>query len=171
MVTKKELEARFEISINTVRETLKACGLDTAKEDYTEEEITNYFQEARRLKQEEGLSYAAIAEAFGVTQDDNQQRSSPSASDFSKLIEDDVREEAFDAFRKAATNVMRQGYEQLPRFLLEARQALVQSGEAEEAIRRGVASYQNNYEQGESNGGLSPRRIEQLPSDDDELSM
>lgn len=170
MVTKKELEARFEISINTVRETLKACGLDTAKEDYTEEEITNYFQEARRLKQEEGLSYADIAQKFGVTETGSEQSSSPAATNFSQLIEDDVREEAFDAFRQAATNVMRQGYEQLPRFLLEARQALIQSGEAEEAIRRGVAS----YGQVESNEGLSPRPIEQLPSDgddDDELNM
>lgn len=49
MITKKDLEARFGITDNTVYKTIAASGLDTGKEEYTEEEIEAYFVPARAL--------------------------------------------------------------------------------------------------------------------------
>lgn len=65
MPTKKDLEQRFQISDNTVYKTLKACGLDTAKEDYTEEEIDNHFKVAREML-DSGKRYKDVEEYFGL---------------------------------------------------------------------------------------------------------
>jgi hypothetical protein len=63
-ITKRALGERFNLSHNTVRDTLEACGLDTSRRDYTEEEIEQYFIPARKLI-EEGASYKEVAEKFG----------------------------------------------------------------------------------------------------------
>ena len=65
MPTKKDLEQQFQISDNTVYKTLKACGLDTSKEDYTEEEIENYFQVAREMLSA-GKRYKDVEQYFGL---------------------------------------------------------------------------------------------------------
>jgi hypothetical protein len=49
LLTKKDLEARFQLADTTVYRTLKACGLSTAKRTYSEEEIQTRFIPARRL--------------------------------------------------------------------------------------------------------------------------
>lgn len=65
MPTKKDLEQQFEISDNTVYKTLKACGLDTGKEKYTEEEIENYFKVARQML-DAGKRYKDVEQYFGL---------------------------------------------------------------------------------------------------------
>ena len=82
MVTKKDLEQQFEISDNTVYKTLKACGLDTAKEDYSTEEIENYFKVARDILSS-GKRYKDVEEYFGLSNPEpsaeNNQPEEPSA--------------------------------------------------------------------------------------------
>ncbi len=65
MPNKKDLEQQFGISDNTVYKTLKACGLDTSKEDYSEEEISNYFKVAREMISN-GKRYKDLEQHFGV---------------------------------------------------------------------------------------------------------
>ena len=65
MPTKKDLEQQFEISDNTVYKTLKACGLDTAKENYSEEEIESYFKVAREMLSA-GKKYKDVEQYFGL---------------------------------------------------------------------------------------------------------
>ena len=66
MPSKKDLEQQFGISDNTVYKTLKACGLDTAKENYSEEEIENYFKVARDILSS-GKRYKDVEEYFGMS--------------------------------------------------------------------------------------------------------
>ena len=66
MPTKKDLEQQFGISDNTVYKTLKACGLDTSKEEYTEEEIENYFKLAREML-DAGKKYKDVEQYFGLS--------------------------------------------------------------------------------------------------------
>lgn len=65
MPSKKDLEQRWQISDNTVYKTLKACGLDTAREEYTDEEIENYFKVAREML-DAGKRYKDVEEYFGL---------------------------------------------------------------------------------------------------------
>ncbi len=84
MPNKKDLEQRFGISDNTVYKTLKACGLDTAKEDYSDEEIENHFKVARDMISN-GKRYKDVEQHFGISnkaeeQPEQPQQSSPSSS-------------------------------------------------------------------------------------------
>lgn len=65
MVTKKQLEQRYKLADTTVSKTLKACGLSTAKRQYTEEEITEQFDVARKLLSR-GMTYADVHEYFSM---------------------------------------------------------------------------------------------------------
>jgi uncharacterized membrane-anchored protein YhcB (DUF1043 family) len=66
MYTKKQLMEEFGISAqNTLRETMKACGLPTSKQNYTEEERQK-FGIARKMIDQDGKSYADVAEHFKV---------------------------------------------------------------------------------------------------------
>ena len=87
MTTKKDLEQQFEISDNTVYKTLKACGLDTGKEEYTEEEIENYFKVAREML-DAGKRYKDVEQYFGLadaepneTEEQNHQNHRDTAAD------------------------------------------------------------------------------------------
>lgn len=64
MATKKELQARFELNIKTLKSTLSACGLDSSKADFSQEEV-NRFSSARKMIAEEGKTYVQVAERFG----------------------------------------------------------------------------------------------------------
>ena len=72
MITKKDLERQFEVSDNTVYKTLKACGLNTSKEEYTQEEIENCFKVARDMIGA-GKRYKDIERYFGLTSADPEQ--------------------------------------------------------------------------------------------------
>ena len=69
MPNKKDLEQQFGISDNTVYKTLKACGLDTSKEDYSDEEIEHHFQVARDLL-DNGKRYKDVEAHFGLNDSD-----------------------------------------------------------------------------------------------------
>jgi len=64
--SKKELEEMFSISKNTVYDTLKACGLDTGKTRYTEEEIQTRFAPARTLLESGQATYATLKDHFSM---------------------------------------------------------------------------------------------------------
>ena len=86
MPNKKDLERLFGISDNTVYKTLKACGLDTAREDYADEEIENFFRVAREMIAS-GKKYKDVERHFGVGHSDSpgaereHSASHPSAAD------------------------------------------------------------------------------------------
>lgn len=68
---KKQLKELLEIgSINTVKATLRACGLDAQKESYSPEEIWNNFIPARQMI-EEGKKLKDVAAHFGVSEPEN----------------------------------------------------------------------------------------------------
>ena len=58
---KKQLAEFYEISLNTVRMTLQACGLPTAAEFYSASDVEHRFHTARVLLTE-GKNYLQIAE-------------------------------------------------------------------------------------------------------------
>lgn len=65
-LSKAQLGELLELgSRNTVRDTLRACGLDSKKERYTSDEIFNNFIPAREMI-EAGKRYGEIAEHFGI---------------------------------------------------------------------------------------------------------
>ena len=65
-LSKSQLQELLEISSkNTLRDSLKACGLETKKERYTAEEIWNQFIPARQMV-EAGSTYKQVAEHFGL---------------------------------------------------------------------------------------------------------
>jgi hypothetical protein len=63
--TKKDLEALFDVSDNTVVTTLKACGLPTSSRQYTKEEVSERFLPARQMF-ESGKSSTEIADFFAI---------------------------------------------------------------------------------------------------------
>jgi hypothetical protein len=65
LVTKKDLEARFNLADTTVYRTLKACGLSTKRRTYTQEEIQNRFIPARKLF-EAGFTVNQVKEYFSL---------------------------------------------------------------------------------------------------------
>lgn len=64
-LTKKNLAKQFNITGNTVTKTLKASGLDTSKETYTEEEVER-FAVARKLLDTGNYNYKDIEQHFDV---------------------------------------------------------------------------------------------------------
>jgi pentatricopeptide repeat protein len=64
-ITKKQLQERYDLSDNTVYKTLKACGLDTAKTAYTEEEIEERFVKARGIL-DGGGTYQEVENFFSI---------------------------------------------------------------------------------------------------------
>lgn len=67
MYTKTQLEQDFGISDTTVYKTLQACGLDTAKQEYSQSEIEEFFIPARKLV-EARKSYKEVEEFFRMKQ-------------------------------------------------------------------------------------------------------
>ncbi|NMG11119.1 hypothetical protein [Brasilonema sp. UFV-L1] len=65
MYSKADLQRNFELSDTTVYKTLKVCGLDTAKQEYTQEEIDNYFIPARQML-DAGKKYKQVKEYFAL---------------------------------------------------------------------------------------------------------
>lgn len=65
MVTKKDLESKFDLSANTVYKTLQCCGLDTSNKQYSDEEIEQYFVPARKML-DAGKTYSDVESYFGT---------------------------------------------------------------------------------------------------------
>jgi len=69
MITKKDLEIKFNIGANTVYRTLQVCPLDTKKKEYTDEEISQYFAKARELL-DTGKTYKEVEQFFSLDNPD-----------------------------------------------------------------------------------------------------
>lgn len=82
MANRQDLEQMFSISENTVIRTLKACGLDFTKGDYSEEEIANHFRPAREMI-DSGKKYKDVMERFGVNEGEEEIPPQPSTNNFS----------------------------------------------------------------------------------------
>lgn len=65
MLTKKDLELKFNLSANTVYKTLQCCSLDTSSKQYSDEEIEQYFVVARKML-DAGKTYSDVEEYFGT---------------------------------------------------------------------------------------------------------
>ena len=65
MLTKKDLESKFNLSANTVYKTLQCCGLDTSSKQYSDEEIEQHFVTARKML-DAGKTYNDVEEYFGT---------------------------------------------------------------------------------------------------------
>lgn len=65
MLTKKDLESKFNLSANTVYKTLQCCGLDTSSKQYSDEEIDQHFVTARKML-DAGKTYNDVEEYFGT---------------------------------------------------------------------------------------------------------
>ncbi len=63
MFTKKDLEEKYNVSDNTVYKTLQVCGLDTRKQEYSQEEIDEFFAPARKML-DSGKKYKEVKEYF-----------------------------------------------------------------------------------------------------------
>lgn len=63
MLTKKDLEEKFDMGANTVYRTLQVCPLGTKKKEYTEEEVEQYFVPARQML-DAGKTYEEVAAYF-----------------------------------------------------------------------------------------------------------
>ena len=82
---RSELAKKFNISANTVKSTLKACGLPV-RDEYTEDEVER-FTKARSLF-EEGKTRKEVAAHFGVTVDEPVKKQDvPTTSHGTELLE------------------------------------------------------------------------------------
>ncbi len=77
MPNKKDLEQQFGIADTTVYKTLKACGLDTSREDYSDEEIENQFFVARQML-DSGKRYKDVEAYFGLNDSGGSEDNEPS---------------------------------------------------------------------------------------------
>ncbi|MCY6494541.1 hypothetical protein [Leptolyngbya sp. GGD] len=104
--TKKDLEALFDISDNTVITTLKACGLSTSVRQYTIEEIRERFFPARQMF-DAGKSSTEIADFFSMKSAEMQEEhgdvsGAEKEAEFADLIEDQMVAAVYDyAYERA----------------------------------------------------------------------
>lgn len=168
MITKKELEARFSITDNTVYKTVQASGLDTSKEQYTEEEIEEYFVPARALL-DSGKKYKDVETWANQkrAQSGNEPSSFPSAAplfsdDFERAAEQQVLEYAEAALEQAAIRAASQMGEMLNKVLGSKRvqQAFIDGMVDAQAFRKVLHDGFKDYRK-------SPHQ-EALPAADDE---
>ena len=149
MTTKKDFKDEFDLALNTVRTTLKSCGLETEKQDYSEEEA-NKFREARRMK-DAGLSYSEISKHFGVEQEEaaaaaattSSGTTSSSSSNILDVVEQQFTEQIDKLFDEMSERMILKGAENLPRFLVSASVRLNNSGELAAAFHKGMENYES----------------------------
>ena len=144
MKTKKDLANQFGISLNTVRETLKACGLDTSKSEYTEEEISNRFEVARTMLTEEQKNYAEVATHFGVATSDDSNAPQGRKTEvkyqvdvhLADPLQAAIRENVQGYVQEVTDEAMQDVVAHLPRMIYESAQKVVKSGAIDEAFQK-----------------------------------
>lgn len=131
-VTKRDLEIRFKLSHNTVRDTLRAAGLDTSKREYTDEEVL-IFERARALI-EEGKSYEEVSAAFRGSREvvDSNLGSEVMGS----LLADEVAREVEEGAKEMVRDVVRRMIVRLPQLTLEVCDELASNGDVRAVYRR-----------------------------------
>lgn len=109
MYSKSDLEQKFGITKNTVRDTLKACGLSTSRREYTSDEVRKF--EFARQQIEQGQTYHQVAQHFsvGTKQVDVQEVNAQGAAENSaQESAGDVRMAAFQMANAMADSAMRE---------------------------------------------------------------
>jgi flagellar biosynthesis/type III secretory pathway protein FliH len=137
MITKKQIAEQFNITINTVRKTLEACGLDTSQSEYSEDDIREKFEVARTMLTEEQKNYAEVAAHFGVamgdevgTPESNQEfkyasvASAPTADPLQAAIHSNVQTYVQEITDHAVEDVVAE----LPQMIFESVRKVVRSG-------------------------------------------
>lgn len=140
MATKKDLESRFKLSDNTVYKTLKACGLDTRKTDYSEAEIEEYFIPARKMLDEnktlqdvqQWAREKRAKESGARAPSGSPNASSPLGNEFADALKNEVFQLADETVQAAANEVIAQ----LPSMLWGALGELARNGSIREAFRK-----------------------------------
>jgi len=149
MYSRKTLATEFNISNNTVINTLKALGLDHKRDDFSEEEKT-LFKQARELF-DQGFNFKEVTQHFGQG---NQEEETKAPLDNETIINQtllnsvlydlDVRsdvaiEVAFQLFPKMLENKMQERGEEL----LEA---LKKASHRKADNARNITAYSTNIE-------------------------
>lgn len=165
MITKKELEERYKLSLNTVRKTLEACGLDTSLEDYTEEDIQNRFEVARRMITEEQKSYREVAVHFGVEgREDSENNPMPpppngTGNGHKGVIDDNPLEDAIRSnvesyIQEVTDDAVHEVIEHLPQMIYESARKAVQNGAIGDAFQR-MLEQRRIFKANQSYGGAT----------------
>ncbi|NEO33485.1 MAG: hypothetical protein F6K36_24285 [Symploca sp. SIO3C6] len=140
MIKKKDLQERYGITLNTVRQTLEACGLDTSRQEYTEAEITERFEVARRMITEEKKSYAEVASHFGANlenqedeqqeafEQDEQEQGFQAENFISDALSQSIQENTAEYVQEIVEDALADVVPHIPQMLYYAGQRLVRSG-------------------------------------------
>jgi hypothetical protein len=142
MPTKKELANQFNLSLNTVRKTLEACGLDTAKSEYTDDEIRDRFELARKMLSEEQKGYAEVAAHFGVTvtedesKDDREYKIPEVNINAPDPIHGAIRENVRNYVQEVTDEAVQDVVAQLPQMIYESAQKVVKSGAIDDVFKQ-----------------------------------
>jgi hypothetical protein len=142
--TKKELEGRFKLSATAVYETLKACGLDTSRREYTEEEIQARFIPARHML-EQNKKLTDVRNYFAVT---DEQASAgqflpldEATSDGSiGLVESEIIESVNEVVQKAVVAIV----PLIPKMVFAALEEQARQGKIRQAFVRFREEYRQN---------------------------
>jgi hypothetical protein len=129
--TKKDLQAIYDLSGNTVYNTLQACGLPTSATQYELEEIDTKFHAARELVAK-GMNYKQVTDHFGIGKQ-AQPLEEPSASGFGESeAQDGVTATDLAAFKLvnavAQESARKAGKAFIPLFQLHLGKELASSG-------------------------------------------
>lgn len=151
MATKKELEVLFNISDNTVYKTLQACGLDTAKTEYSILEIKEFFEPARKML-DSGKVYrdvelwarkkrSHVPETTAPSIDEGEARNND--FDFDEVVRSEVSQIAEATISAAVRDVI----PHLPAMLRRALEKEAQKGSIREAFKRSRGEFIGNVRQ------------------------
>ena len=134
MLTKKDLEERFDLGTNTVYRTLQVCPLDTKKKEYTEEEIEQYFVPARNLL-DAGKTYKEVEQYFGLNHPDGAEGTEPeefNAEGYAANQADDAADAMTMATAQAVAGLVEQSVKEvapyIPALVTQAINQEIQSG-------------------------------------------
>jgi glutamyl/glutaminyl-tRNA synthetase len=112
MYTKADLEREFGLSKNTVRDTLKCCGLNTGRREYTQDEYLKFVSARQMLEQ--GKTYQEVADHFrvGARQVEDEAPSAQGTADNAgQETVGDVKLAAFQIVNKMAEAAMKEAVE------------------------------------------------------------
>lgn len=143
MVSKKELAARYDICDNTVYETIKACGMDTSKRDYDEEEIQERFDVARKMfnagkKGKEIERYFALKDASQRTKAQGSAYADTPYDEVSPEygLKQQIGKEVAGAMQEIVSATVRELVPYIPLMASKALKSLVESGDVKEAFHK-----------------------------------
>lgn len=160
MKTKKDLETQFQLNRQTVRNTMKCCGLDTSKEAYTDEEV-EHFAEARRLIDEDKMTYKQVSERFNVHVEAQEDTASATSNEWSNncdtVIDNplyaQIEEETF-GFLQDMTNVATaKAVHHLPQMLKIALGEAAKRGAASQVLGKTRQVYWDTVDVSETSSG------------------